>query len=140
MNIKINRKTFMLIALSSATIFSGCTGKTKNETKNDKKIEKEVEDETKKIIEHEHLIINFGNQQLIFRECEDDIRIGLSGNKYTSSTFYNIYDNNNNVILEGRTSNLNIFYINNRIEEENVREIENELIEKGAKVYQLKKK
>lgn len=138
MKLKINRKSLAILALTSATIFSGCTGKQNNNSKEEKAVKHDTKKEEKKISEHTHLTIDFGNQQLIFRECEDDIDIIVSENKFNSNVSYDIYDENDNLILEGRTGNHNVFYINNNIEEENAREIEKILIKKGAKVHQLK--
>lgn len=140
MKLKINRKAIAILALTSATIFSGCTAQKKNDTKENKKVEQNTKEREEKIPSHQHLIINFGNQQLIFRECEEDIDIRISENKMNSNISYDVYDNNNKLILEGRTSNHNVFYINNMIEEENVKGIEKELVKSGAKVHQLKKK
>lgn len=140
MKLKVNRKSFALLALTSATIFSGCTAQKKNNIKEEEKVGQEIEKEEKETSSHYHLIIDLRNQQLIFRECEDDIEIILRENKFNSNISYDIYDDNNKPIFEGRTGNSNVFYINNNIEEENAREIEKTLIEKGAKVYQLKKK
>ena len=140
MKLKVNRKSFALLALTSATIFSGCAGKQNNNSKEETAVKQDTKKEEKKSSNHQHLIIDFGNQQLIFRECEDNIDIRVSENKFNSNISYDIYDDNNKPIFEGRTGNSNVFYINNNIEEENAREIEKTLIEKGAKVYQLKKK
>ena len=138
MKIKITRKSLALFALTSTTILSGCTAQKKNDEKKNVKVEQEQEE--KKFCEHQHLVIPFGNQQFIFRECENDIKITFYYNKVNSAIDYYIKNSDKENILEGRTNDYHIFDIDNQLEEENTRGIEKELIEKGAKVYQLKKK
>ncbi len=138
MKIKINNKALALFALASATILSGCTAQKKKDEKQKVKVEQEQEE--KQFFEHQHLIIPFGNQQLIFRECENDIEITFSYYKYSSRTDYYIKNSAKEYILKGSTNDYHIFDVTNQLEEENTRGVENELIEKGAKVYQLKKK
>lgn len=152
MNIKINRKTFAILSLSSVTLFSGCSFNkndfiaTSNDFVNNNEENKQKSTEQTEtsvsFSKHHHLIINFGNQEIIFRECEDDIIISIQRNKFSSEIDYYIKDANNihNYIFEGTTSNYNYFDIDNELEAKNVKKVEQELINNGAIVYQFIKK
>lgn len=80
-----------------------------------------------------HLIVNFGNQTVIFRECEG-YRINCSANKSGGTATYSIISDGENLI-SGFTSEYNDYVTNH----EQVEEIEQEAIENGAYVFKLQK-
>lgn len=86
---------------------------------------------------HEHLIITIGGITYIYRECGSEVsRIAVSAN--ASATSYTVYDNNGKEILSGFTTDgVNVSYIRSALEEQHIREIEDDLIDQGA-VLKLK--
>lgn len=123
-NKKIYKKS-LLLATIGATLLTGCS------SDSDKNIE-ELETKT----DCEHLIIYYGDQPVIYKECESyDIFTKRQG--YSSMLYYDIKTNNNETITSGNTINYHYYYVdhnNNQIDE-----MEEKAVEKGAHVYTLKK-
>lgn len=84
-----------------------------------------------------HLIINIDGLTYIFRECDPNMKIKMEISGMLNFINYSIYDNEDNLILEGYSDaeNIEIFHITSEETEKNANMIEEELIEEGAKLY-----
>lgn len=127
-------KKMMLIGGLTTTMLTltGCPSASDSE-------EAEVETVENEFDTHTHLILNIGDQTVIFRECDDDIHLQADIMR-SGICNYSIFDNDSNKLFSGYTSSYNMYYINNQETEEFVRSIEDDLIEKGSKVYSKTKK
>ena len=105
------------VLATSAVLFSGCSGESYTAS---------TENEDCK-----HLIVNFGNQTVIFRECEG-YKLDLQEN-YSSIKYKIISDGD--ILIYGYTSDYNCYLTDH----EQVEEIEQEAIENGAYVFKLQK-
>lgn len=130
-----------LVLLTTVTLLSGC-----NKTEEEKKSEIEAsevttEEEKKSEIEAseattekcEHLIVDFGNQTVIFKECEG-YDISCISRLDSGLAKYTITDGNE-VLLSGYTTEFNDYYTSHNT----MNEIEQKAIDKGAYVYKLQK-
>ena len=116
---------------TTATLLSGCSGESKNaSTENTGSEQSATSTENK---DCEHLIVNLGNQTVIFRECEG-YGINCSANKNGGTATYSIIDDGE-YLISGFTSEYNGYVTNH----EQVEEIEQEALENGAYVFKLLK-
>ena len=114
---------------TTVTLLSGCSGKSSIvSTENTGSEQSATSTENK---DCEHLIVNFGNQTVIFRECEG-YKLDLQGN-YGSIVYKIISDGD--ILISGDTSEYNDYVTNH----EQAEEIEQEAIENGAYVFKLLK-
>ena len=126
---------------TSAVLFSGCSGESKTASTENTGSEQSVTSTENTGSEQsvtstenkdcEHLIVNFGKQTVIFRECED-YRINCSRIEGTAT--YSIVDDGE-FLISGITSEFNHYVTKH----EQVEEIEQEAIENGAYVFKLQK-
>ena len=114
---------------TTITLLSGCSGESKNaSTENTGSEQSATSTENK---DCKHLIVNFGNQTVIFRECEGytfDLH-GING-----CVDYKIISDGD-ILIYGSASDYN-YYLTDH---EQVEEIEQEAIENGAYVFKLQK-
>ena len=131
------------VLATSAVLFSGCSGESQTastentgseqsatSTENTGSEQSATSTENK---DCEHLIVNFGNQTVIFRECEG-YRINCSASKSGGTANYSIISDGE-YLMSGYTSEYNRYVSNH----EQVEEIEQEAIENGAYVFKLQK-
>lgn len=148
---KLKKLAVMSGIIASTTLFSGCnpSATTQEDESYESTADSEQQDDIvsdistdylnnkddKSFENHDHLIVEIGNLTYIFREC--DSNIGKFKYIWNSGSLqYWIYDNEGRCVLDGhRIGDINQFDINSEIEEESIREIEDELIEKGAILY-----
>lgn len=116
-NLKIYKRVLALTNAIGIILFSGCS------SSNQQKENEEVNSTCN------HMIVEFGGQPVIFRECEGyDIHV-----KYTSyAMFYEVYEDDN-IIIDGYSKSGH-YYV---AKYEDINEIEEMAIEKGAYVYKL---
>ena len=116
---------------TTVTLLSGCSGKSSTvSTENTGSEQSATSAENK---ECKHLIVNFGNQTVIFRACEG-YRINCSASKSGGTANYSIISDGK-YLISGFTSEYNNYVTNH----EQVEEIEQEAIENGAYVFKLLK-
>lgn len=111
-----------LVLLTSVTLLSGCA-KTEKENRN------------KDLEECQHLIVDFGNQPVIFRECEGYV-IGTKGTLKGGMIKY-VIRYNDKTLTEGLTPDFHLYDFNHN--QNQIDEIEQKAIDKGAYVYKLQK-
>lgn len=111
-----------LVLLTSVTLLSGCT-KTEKENRN------------KDLEECQHLIVDFGNQPVIFRECEG-YDIGTKGTLKGGMIKY-VIRYNDKTLTDSITSDFHRYDFNHN--QNQIDEIEQKAIDKGAYVYKLQK-
>lgn len=117
------------VLATSAVLFSGCSGESQTaSTENTGSEQSATSTENE---DCKHLIVNFGNQTVIFRECEG-YKLDLQGN-YGSIEYKIISDGD--ILISGDTSEYNGYVTNH----EQVEEIEQEALENGAYVFKLLK-
>ena len=111
----------LAVLLTSTILLSGCTdsGKTEVET-------------TQEVCNH--LIIDFGDQTVIFKECEG-YEIYCKGPKNGGIAKYTIGDNGDNILISGYTTEFNYYTASHN----QVDEIEEKAIDDGAYVYKSQK-
>ena len=115
------------VLLTSTVLLGGC-GKVE-ETKKEEIKTSEITTE-----ECEHLIVDFGNQTVIFKECEGYeiyCRAQING----GLAEYTIKDNNDTLLISGYTTEFNDYTTSHN----QVDEIEQQAIANGAYVYKLQK-
>lgn len=115
-NLKICKRALALTTALGITLFSGCS-KNNDDKPSDVKEEKLCE----------HLIVNFGGQSVIFRECEG---YDVFFNRSKGSTYYDV-SQDNNLLISGYSYSVNYYTTTH----ETIDEIEEMAIEKGAYVY-----
>lgn len=116
---------------TTVTLLSGCSGKSSTvSTENTGSEQSATSTENK---DCEHLIVNFGNQTVIFRECEG-YEIDFFGRLDGGIASYDIISDGD-ILISGDTSEYNDYVTNH----EQVEEIEQEAIENGAYVFKLLK-
>lgn len=124
MNIRINKKAISILALTTVTLFSGCSTGSKDENKS-------IDEKSLKQEKHIHLIINF-DKPVVFRECEG---FKIDGNISNGRLYYNIsYDEKN--FLSGSTNDGNLYEVYNEEYAKKLEEQNN--IQSAPKVYVLK--
>ena len=112
---------------TTVTLLSGCSGKSSTvSTENTGSEQSATSTENK---DCEHLIVNFGNQTVIFRECEG-YEIDFFGRLDGGIASYDIISDGD-ILMSGYTSEVS--------NHEQVEEIEQEAIENGAYVFKLQK-
>ena len=112
---------------TTVTLLSGCSGKSSTvSTENTGSEQSATSTENK---DCEHLIVNFGNQTVIFRECEG-YEIDFFGRLDGGIASYDIISDGD-ILMSGYTSEVS--------NHEQVEEIEQEAIENGAYVFKLLK-
>jgi len=119
-NINIGRGIAVL--LTSTLLLGGCSS-----------TEQAIEEEREAIDNCSHVIVNFGNQTIIFKECEgqDDFDVNiLMGN----SVYFTVDDETGNV-LAGRSYDYTSYSTDHRL----TNEMEQKLVEEGAQVYKITK-
>ena len=116
-NLKICKRALALTTALGITLFSGCS-KNNDDKSIDTKEEKTF---------CEHLIVNFGGQPVIFKECEG---YNVFFNRSKGSTYYEV-SQDNNLLISGYTYSANYYTTTH----ETIDEIEEMAIEKGAYVY-----
>ena len=116
-NLKICKRSLALTTALGITLFSGCS-KHNDDKSIDTKEEKTF---------CEHLIVNFGAQSVIFKECEG---YNVFFNRSKGSTYYEV-SQDNNLLISGYTYSVNYYTTTH----EAIDEIEEMAIEKGAYVY-----
>lgn len=116
-NLKIYKRVLALTTAVGITLFSGCS------SSNQQKKNEEVNSTC------HHMIVEFGGQPVIFRECEGyDVYA-----EYTSyAMYYEVYEDGN-IIIDGNSKNGHDYVANH----EDIFEIEEKAIENGAYVYKL---
>lgn len=114
----------LAVLLTSTVLLSGCS----------KTEENKLEIKTPEITteECEHLIVDFGNQTVIFKECEG-YEIYCRSNSGLAE--YTIKDNDDNLLISGYTTEFNDYTTSHN----QVDEIEQKAIDNGAHVYKLQK-
>ena len=123
---KCNIGRGIAVLLTTTTLLSGCT-----KTEEEKKTEVKTSEVTTE--ECEHIIVDFGNQTVIFKECEGyeiDCRRRTDG----GITRYTITEDDV-VLISGTTPEFNNYYANHT----QVDEIEQKAIDNGAYIYKLQK-
>lgn len=116
-NLKIYKKAIALTTIVGITLFSGCSSS--NQQKNNGEVNSVCH----------HLIVEFGGQPVIFRECEGyDIAVAYS----PTAMFYEIRKDGN-VLIDARSKDGNYYIANHN----DINEIEEMAIEKGAYTYKL---
>lgn len=111
--------------LTSTNLLSGC-GQGKSEPIENKKLED---------IFHYHLMVDIGGTTYIFRECEDEIG-DISIRHGDGDLSYFIKNENNEDVLNSTSySDCSYFVIYDELEEEEIREFEEQAIENGAILY-----
>lgn len=115
------------ILLTATTLLSGCT----------KSVEEEMTTElaTPETTTEEctHLIVDFGNQTVVFKECEG-YDIGYTIRRTSSLLSYNI-SKDEKELISGYATEYNLYNATH----EQVSEIEQQAIENGAYVYKIQK-
>lgn len=116
-NLKIYKRALAITTAVGITLFSGCS------STNKQKINEEVSSTC------HHMIVEFGGQPVIFRECE-----GYNFNvRYTSyAMYYEVYEDGK-LIIDGNSKSGHDYVA----EHEDIDSIEEEAIENGAYVYKL---
>lgn len=116
----------LAVLLTSTVLLSGCS----------KTEENKLEIKTPEITteECEHLIVDFGNQTVIFKECEG-YEIYCSSQTNSGLAEYTIKDNDDNILISGYTTEFNDYMTSHN----QVDEIEERAIDNGAYVYKLQK-
>lgn len=115
------------VFLTSTVLLGGC-GKVE-ETKKEEIKTPEITTE-----ECEHLIVDFGNQTVIFKECEG-YEIYCRAQTNSGLAEYTIKDNNDTLLISGYTTEFNDYTTSHN----QVDEIEQQAIANGAYVYKLQK-
>lgn len=117
---KFKRNTFFLVSsLMIGSVIASCGATKKTET-----AEETAEEE-----KCEHLIVDFGDESVVFKECEGyDVQVGYDS--YSGRLVYNIYDNDKNNIFNGATFSYNHYYASH----DYISEVEDDDI----KVFKLK--
>lgn len=116
----------LAVLLTSTVLLSGCS----------KTEENKLEIKTSEITteECEHLIVDFGNQTVIFKECEG-YEIYCRSQTNSGLAEYTIKDNDDNILISGYTTEFNDYMTSHN----QVDEIEERAIDNGAYVYKLQK-
>lgn len=116
-NLKICKKIIALTTAAGVTLFSGCSNS--NHQKNNEEVN----------LTCHHMIVEFGGQPVIFRECEGyDLEVS-----YTSYAMYYEIKKDDNIIIDGNSKNGHDYVANH----EDIDKIEEQAIENGAYVYKL---
>ena len=88
-----------------------------------------------KFNKHDHFVINIGGVNYIIRQCDpasDEISIGYNGTYID----YKISDlDNNSTLIDGRSADYTKFDVDSYESELSTQELENVLIENGARLY-----
>jgi len=122
-NIKCYKSMVALFMAGTISLVSGCGSTKTDESKN------EGATQTTKVETCKHFITDFGDQSIIFKECEGyDIKIS-TGYK-SSEIYYEIYDEDENLIFDGFTQSYNCYTTTHDYAEE----VENV----NTKVFKLK--
>lgn len=116
-NLKVCKRALALTTALGITLFSGCS-KNNDDKSIDTKEEKTF---------CEHLIVEFGGQPVIFKECEG---YAVFFNRSKAGTYYEV-SQDNNLLISGYTYSVNYYTTTH----EAIDEIEEMAIEKGAYVY-----
>ena len=117
------------VLATSVVLFSGCSGESQTAS-----TENTGSEQSATSTENEdcnHLIVNFGNQTVIFRECEG-YKLDLRG-IYGCIDYKIISDGD--ILIYGSASDYNYYLTDHK----QVEEIEQEAIENGAYVFKLQK-
>lgn len=147
-NMKIYKRATALALATSITLLTGCTGQLEEsaEVQQPKETVKPVEfylsGEQEKLQptdeKHIHLIVYFGAQAIILRECEGYSLFNSVGgyvDAIDGELSYRLVIDNNDYFVVGNTDNYHCYYSNHG---DSIEEIENLAIEKGAKVLKIK--
>ncbi len=116
-NLKICKRALALTTALGITLFSGCS-KNNDDSSSDQKEEKTF---------CEHLIVEFGGQPVIFKECEG---YDVFFNRSKGSTYYEVSEDDS-LLVSGYTYTANYYTTTH----ETIDKIEEMAIEKGAYVY-----
>lgn len=94
-------------------------------------MEQAIEGEREAIDNCSQVIVNFGNQTIIFKECEgqDDFDVNI---RMGNSVNFTVDDETGNV-LAGRSYDYTSYSTDHRL----TNEMEQKLVEDGAKVYKI---
>ena len=116
----------LAVLLTSTVLLSGCS----------KTEENKLEIKTPEITteECEHLIVDFGNQTVIFKEYEG-YEIYCRSQTNSGLAEYTIKYNDDNILISGYTTEFNDYMTSHN----QVDEIEERAIDNGAYVYKLQK-
>lgn len=115
------------VLLTSTILLGGC--EKVEETKKEEIKTPEITTE-----ECERLIVDFGNQTVIFKECEG-YEIYCRAQTNSGLAEYTIKDNNDTLLISGYTTEFNDYTTSHN----QVDEIEQKAIDNGAYVYKLQK-
>lgn len=114
------------VLLTATTLLSGCTKATE-----EKKTEIKTTETTTE--ECEHLIVDFGNQTVIFKECEG-YEITCTARKNSGLAEY-IVKNEDAILISGYSTEFNDYTTNHN----QIDTIEQKAVDNGAYVYKLQK-
>lgn len=99
---KFYKKAFSLLAATTITLFSGCTGASNNENRND---------DNQKC---EHLTVYFEDEAVTFKECEGyDIYVA----NHSGMLNYSVSLDGKKIIEDGWTNQFNYYEINHKCDE-----------------------
>ncbi|MDE6141898.1 MAG: hypothetical protein K2G03_04785 [Bacilli bacterium] len=151
MKIESLKRLRLLIAMggivASTSFVSGCGANTtqleeSSEIERDVTMEEDITEEipnkylndNKAFDKHKHLVVKIGEITYIIRGCQPEFN-QISYTEGTARLLFWVYDKDKNKIIDGITSEYNIFDIDTYLEEQAIQEIEDDLIENGAKLY-----
>lgn len=123
---KLNISRKIAVLLTTTTLLSGCTTAPEEKKTETTPVETTTE-------ECEHLIVDFGNQTVIFKECEG-YEISCNAIRNSGLAKYTI-KNKSEVLISGYTTQFNDYTTDHNQTDE----IEKKAIENGAYVYKLQK-
>lgn len=128
-NLKIYKGALALTTTLGIVLFSGCTINNRNyETTSS--IEESIDIATQKSDTCTHLIVEFGGQPVIFRECDGYY---IEYENFRGRIYYSVSNDYDTIINGGVTDRANYYEANHKY----IDEIEEKAIEKGAYVYKL---
>lgn len=151
MSIEFLKKLRTFIAMSgivaSTTILSGCGADTIQLEETDNIESDDITEEDKEetipseylndkdnFIKHKHIILEIGGINYIIRGCQPEIG-KVHSVEGAARLVYSVYDKEGNILINGTAAEYGLFDIDTYLEEKAIQEVENDLIENGAKLY-----
>ena len=110
------------VLLTSTVLLGGCSS-----------TEQAIEEKRVPIDNCRHVIVNFGNQKIIFKECEgqDDFNVNI----YIDDNVRFTVDDETGSVLAGRSGDYTSYSTNHQL----TNEMEQKSVEEGAQVYKITK-
>lgn len=142
-------RTFVAMSgiIASTAFLSGCGAKTVQIEETSVTVDNPSEDENveepipseylndkENFVKHKHIILDIGGLTYIIRGCQPEFG-KMNSVEGTARLVYSIFDKEGNILINGTASEYDLFDIDTYLEEKAIQEVENDLIENGARLY-----